>query len=219
MAAIDKATRGNRYRIKACVLVRRSMPGKFNQRWSGGMKMSINSRAGLSLKALILALFATFLVSSASAQTSRRSDRYSDRLIDIKLSEITLNSIDFRTQKAKMKLSIEIANSILPISIKDFDYRLSLYGLDTISGSQNGEIKLGGRRGSHIELPLEVNLKSIPGVIWSAFSNGGKLKFDLDTAFTLPLIIFERRFDKSLSGEVPLRSLVDAAQIIRARGL
>jgi hypothetical protein len=168
---------------------------------------------------MALALFAIFLASSASAQTSRRSDRYSDRLIDIKLSEITLNSIDFRSQKAKLNLILEITNSILPISIKDLDYRLRLYGLDTIAGSQDGEIKLGGRRGARIDLPLEVNLKSIPGVIWSAFSNGGKLKFDLDTAFTLPLIIFEHRFDKSLSGEVPLRSLVDAAQIIRARGL
>jgi hypothetical protein len=219
MAAVDKATRGNAIESKHVLSPGRFRPGKLKRSGPGGIMMSINSRAGLYRKAMAVALFATFLVSSASAQTSRRSDPYSDKLINIKLSEITLNSIDFRAQKAKLNLSIEIANSILPLSIKDFDYRLSLYGLDTISGSQDGEIKLGGRRGSRIELPLEVNLKSIPGVIWSAFSNGGKLKFDLDTAFTLPLIIFERRFDKSLSGEVPLRSLVDAAQIIRARGV
>ncbi len=181
--------------------------------------MPIKTRASLSRKAMVLALSLAFLVSNASAQTSRRSGGYTDKLIDIKLSEITLESIDFRSQRARMNLILEISNSILPISIKDFDYRLSLYGLDTISGTHDGEMKLGGRRGSRIDLPLEVNLRSIPGVIWSAFTNGGKLKFDLDTAFTLPLIIFERRFDKSLSGEVPLKSLVDAAQILRARGL
>lgn len=185
--------------------------------------MPVKPRASLSRRGLVLALLMTFLVSGAGAQTNRRSDRrsggYADKLIDIRLSEITLESIDFRGQRAMMKLGLEISNSILPISIKDFDYRLSLYGLDTISGSQDGEIKLGGRRGSRVDLPLEVNLRSIPGVIWSAFNNGGKLKFDLETAFTLPLIIFERRFDKSFSGEVPLRSLVDAASILRARGL
>ncbi|HXG93752.1 MAG TPA: hypothetical protein VNN73_15515, partial [Blastocatellia bacterium] len=73
--------------------------------------------------------------------------------------------------------------------------------------------------GSRVNLPLVVNLRSIPGVVWSAFTNHGRLKFDLDTAFTLPLFVFEKRFDKSFSGEVPLRSVVDAASILRARRL
>jgi hypothetical protein len=54
-------------------------------------------------------------------------------------------------------------------------------------------------------------------VVWSAFSNRGQVRYDLETGFTLPLYLFERRFDKSFSGEVPLRSLVDAASILRAR--
>jgi hypothetical protein len=42
------------------------------------------------------------------------------------------------------------------------------------------------------------------------------LQFDLDTGFTLPLYVFEKRFDQSFSGEVPLKSLVDAASLLRA---
>jgi hypothetical protein len=66
-------------------------------------------------------------------------------------------------------------------------------------------------------LPVVVNLRSIPNVVWSAFSNRGQVQYELDTGFTLPLYVFERRFDKSFSGEVPLRSLVDAASILRAQ--
>ncbi len=66
-------------------------------------------------------------------------------------------------------------------------------------------------------MPVVVNLRSIPNVVWSAFSNRGQVRYEFDTAFTLPLYVFERRFDKSFAGEVPLRSLVDAASIMRAQ--
>jgi hypothetical protein len=64
-----------------------------------------------------------------------------------------------------------------------------------------------------------MNLRSIPGVLWSAFSNRGRVKYQLDAGFTLPLFVMEKRFDQSFSGEVPLRSLVDAASLLRARRL
>jgi hypothetical protein len=159
------------------------------------------------------------LAASASAQGRRSSDRYSDRLVDIDLSEVILESIDFRDQTARLSLALEIKNPFIPLRLKDFEYRLRLYGLEAIEGFHDGEMKLGGKGGSQVNLPLVVNLRSIPGVIWSAFSNGGRLKFDLDTAFTLPLLVFEKRFDKSFSGEVPLKTLVDAATILRARGI
>ena len=38
-------------------------------------------------------------------------------------------------------------------------------------------------------------------------------------AFTLPLFVIEKRFDKSFSGEVPLKTLVDAATLLRASKL
>ena len=76
--------------------------------------------------------------------------------------------------------------------------------------------RVGGRNGSRVNLPVTVNLRSIPSVVWNAFSNRGQVRYQLDTAFTLPLFVFERRFDKSFDGEVPLRSLVDAATIMRA---
>jgi hypothetical protein len=181
--------------------------------------MQTKRSSGIGHIALAAALLITVFASSAAAQSRRQPGRYSDKLIDVNLSEVTLEAIDFRDQSARMSVALDITNALLPISLKDFDYRLRLYGLDLIEGSYDGLMKLGGRNGSRINLPIKVNLRSIPSVIWSAFTNRGRLKFDLDTAFTLPLFVFEKRFDKSFSGEVPLKSLVDAASILRARTL
>lgn len=181
--------------------------------------MNMTGRAAEISRPLAILVCMSVLAASAAAQSRRSPESYADRLVDINLSEITLESIDFRDQTARMSLGLEIKNPLIPLRLKDFEYRLRLFGLETIEGNHDGEMKLGGKGASRIDLPLIVNLRSIPGVVWSAFTNRGRLKFDLDTAFTLPLIVFEKRFDKSFSGEVPLKTLVDAASILRARGL
>ena len=176
-------------------------------------------RAAIISGLLAILICLPVFAANAPAQSRRSPDRYADRLVDINLSEVTLESIDFRDQTARMNLGLEIKNPFIPLRLKNFEYRLRLFGLETIEGFHDGEMKLGGKDSSLINLPVTVNLRSIPNVVWSAFTNGGRLKFDLDTAFTLPLIVFEKRFDKSFSGEVPLKTLVDAASILRARGI
>ena len=137
--------------------------------------------------------------------------------VQVKVGEITLESIDFRNQTANLTVGFDVANGLIPVNLKDFDYRLRLADRDVINGSHTGTLKIGGRRASRVNLPVTVHLRSIPNIVWSAFTNRGRLRYDLDSAFTLPLFVTEKRFDQSFSGEVPLRSLVDAAQILRAR--
>jgi hypothetical protein len=137
--------------------------------------------------------------------------------VQVKVGEITLESIDFRNQTANLTVGFDVANGLIPVNLKDFDYRLRLADSDVIDGSHNGTLRIGGRRASRVNLPVTVHLRSIPNIVWSAFTNRGRLRYDLDSAFTLPLFVTEKRFDQSFSGEVPLRSLVDAAQILRAR--
>jgi hypothetical protein len=169
-------------------------------------------RVWLVLSLLLVSAFAT----GASAQTRRTAEQLGNDLVSMRLNEITLEAIDFRDQTARLNLGLDISTPI-PVSLKDFDYRLSLFNQDVIEGSHGGSMKLGGRRGAQFNLPVVVNLRSIPNVVWSAFSNRGQVQYELDTAFTLPLYVFERRFDQRFSGEVPLRSLVDAASILRAQ--
>ena len=137
--------------------------------------------------------------------------------VQLRVGEITLQSIDFRNQTADLTLGLDVANGLIPVSLKDFDYRLRLADSDLIEGRHDGNLRIGGRRASRVNLPVTVHLRSIPKVVWSAFTNRGRLRYDLDSAFTLPLFVTEKRFDQSFSGEVPLRSLVDAASILRAQ--
>jgi hypothetical protein len=181
------------------------------------MKQKRRFRIHQSIAALALGMI--FFATSATAQNRRSTDRYGDKLVSINVSEIVLESINFRDQTARMNVGLDITNALIPVSLKDFDYRLRLYGLEAIEGSHDGLMKIGSKRGSRINLPVTINLRSIPEVIWSAFKNRGRISFDLDTAFTLPLFMFEKRFDKSFSGEVPLKTLVDAATILRASRL
>ena len=173
-------------------------------------------RFGTAGKALALALFVAAFASSAAAQSRIPVERLGGKLVNIKVGEITLEAIDFRDQTARLNLGLDVSNGLLPVSLKDFDYRLRLNDQETIEGTHNGTLKIGGRRGSRVNLPLTVHLRSIPGTVWSAFRNNGRVRYDLDAGFTLPLFVTERRFDQSFSGEVPLRTLVDAASILRA---
>ena len=166
-------------------------------------------------RALAAALFVLTLCVGAQAQGRSTIERWGGKLLDVKVGEVTLESIDFRDQTAHLSLGLE-TNSLVPVTLKDFDYRLRLAGQDAIEGTYGGDLKIGGRRGSRVELPVVVHLRSIPNVVWSAFRNQGRIGYELDSGFTVPLFITERRFDQSFAGEVPLRSLVDAASILRA---
>jgi len=176
----------------------------------------VNPAAGRVWLVMLSLLFVAMFATGAAAQSRRGTERIGNDLVNMRLNEITLEAINFRDQTARLNLGLDISTPI-PVSLKDFDYRLSLFNQDVIEGNYGGSMKLGGRRGGQFNLPVTVNLRSIPNVVWSAFSNRGQVQYELDTGFTLPLYLFERRFDKSFSGEVPLRSLVDAASILRAQ--
>jgi hypothetical protein len=167
-------------------------------------------------RAFALLLFVLALGVAAQAQGRSPVERWGGKLIDVKVGELTLESIDFREQTAHLSLGLEVSNSLVPVTLKDFDYRLRLAGQDAIEGRHDGSLKLGGRKGSRVSLPVVVHLRSIPGVVWSAFRNRGRVDYELESGFTVPLFVTERRFDQSFAGEVPLRSLVDAATILRA---
>ena len=173
-------------------------------------------RFGFLGGALVASWLVLGLAPSASAQGRIPVESMGGRLVRIKVGEITLESIDFRDQTARLSLGLDVSNGLVPVSLKDFDYRLRLAGQETIEGTYDGTLKIGGRRSSRVRLPIVVHLRSIPGTVWSAFRNRGQVSYELDAGFTLPLFITEKRFDQSFSGEVPLRTLVDAASILRA---
>ncbi len=163
-------------------------------------------------------IWVTILMLTGAASASAQNRSADSKIIGIKVNEVVLEAINFQERTARMSLALSISNPI-PVRLKDFQFDLRLFRMDAISGDYAGEMKVGGKRPVLVNLPFTVNLRSIPKVVWSAFRNKGRLQFDLDTAFTLPLLVFEKRFEKSLSGEIPLKSLVDAASLLRASRL
>lgn len=182
------------------------------------MKRFMSGGFGLAALVFAASLFVT-AAPDVAAQGRVPVERLGGRLVKMKVGEITLESIDFRNQTAQLNLGLDVSNGLLPVSLKDFDYALRLNGQDTIEGTHNGTLKVGGRNSSRVNLPVTVHLRSIPGTIWSAFRNRGRVQYELDAGFTLPLFITEQRFDQSFAGEVPLRTLVDAASILRASNM
>lgn len=182
------------------------------------MRKSGKLRVGFGVLLMLLGLIA--FTTSASAQNRGAIGGLGDKIsnfINVKVSDVTLEAIDFRDQTARLSVGLDITNPYIPVKLKDFDYRLSLFEQATIEGRHGGTLSLGGRGGSHVDLPVTINLRAIPGVLWSAFSNRGNVRYELETGFTVPLLFFNKRMDKSFSGEVPLKSLVDTASILRAR--
>ena len=160
----------------------------------------------------VSALLVLALAAGAAAQVRGAAGN----LVQIEVGDITLERIDFRDQTAHMSVGLDVSNGLIPVSLKDFDYRLRLFDQDFVDGRYDGTMKI-GRQGSRIELPVVLNLRSVPNVVWNAFSNRGNVRYELDAGFTLPLFIFNKRVQANFDGEVPLRSLVDAATILRAR--
>ena len=173
---------------------------------------------GLAGKVMAAALCVFAVASSAQAQRIP-VERLGGQLVKFKVGELTLESVDFRDQTARLNLGLDVSNGLLPVTLRDFGYNLRLNGQETIEGVHGADLRVGGRRAERVNLPVTVHLRSIPGAVWSAFRNRGRVQYDLDTGFTLPLFVTERRFDQSFSGEVPLRSLVDAATILRASNM
>ena len=171
---------------------------------------------GLAGRTLAAALFVLTLAASAEAQRLPDLGRMGGQLVKFKVGELTLESVDFRDQTARLSLGLDVSNGLVPVTLRDFDYSLRLNGQETLSGIHDGDLRVGGRRAERVNLPVTVHLRAIPGAVWSAFRNRGRVQYELGTGFTVPLFVTERRFDQSFSGEVPLRSLVDAATILRA---
>src|SRR3712207_4832929 len=104
-------------------------------------------------RALAAALFVLALAAGAQAQGRSTAERLGGRLVNIKVGELTLESIDFRNQTATLSLGLDVSNGLVPVTLKDFDYRLRLAGQETIEGTHYGDLKIGGRKSSRVKLP------------------------------------------------------------------
>src|ERR671916_346074 len=129
--------------------------------------MRKSNKLQLSFGVLVMLVGLIAFTPNVSAQNRRGGlggwgDKISN-FINVKVSDVTLEAIDFRDQTARLSVGLDITNPYVPVKLKDFDYRLSLFDQATIEGRHDGTLSLGGRNGSHVDLPVTINLRSLSG--------------------------------------------------------
>src|SRR3712207_9181630 len=74
---------------------------------------------GTACRALALAFFVAALGVAAQAQGRVDVGRLGGSLVKLKVGELTLESIDFRDQTARLSLGLDVSNGLVPVTLKD----------------------------------------------------------------------------------------------------
>ncbi|HKP12865.1 MAG TPA: LEA type 2 family protein [Blastocatellia bacterium] len=131
--------------------------------------------------------------------------RADDRKPSVKLKGIALKRLDVKSLVADTVASIEIENPGPAFTVKEASYRLKLNDRDAAEGKHDGEIDVPAESSITVDLPLTVNLAALPGVTWSAVTDGLKLSYELATEFDVPVLaLFDRNVKTSFSGTLPI---------------
>jgi LEA14-like dessication related protein len=128
-----------------------------------------------------------------------------DKKPNIKLKGIALKHLDVTSLVADITVALEIDNPGPAFTIKDASYRLKLNEQDAAEGKHDKEINVPAESNITVDLPLTVNLAALPGVTWSAITDGLKLNYELATEFNVPLLaMFNHKVKRSFNGTLPL---------------
>lgn len=148
--------------------------------------------------ALLMALVA------ASATTALGSDKAPR----VTLKGVSVKQVNWTSGTADTLVSLEVENPGPEVKIKDVRYRLKLNGQDAAEGKRDDDVRLPAASTTTVEVPLTVNLLAIPGVAWGALSSGLKLRYDLETELTVPVLgLFNHRVKTTFGGDLPLGDL------------
>ena len=120
----------------------------------------------------------------------------------IELKGVTVKGIDLQKKTADTTISVEIHNPGSSFKVKDVSYRLKLNGKHIAEGKYKDEIRIPSNSSAVVEVPLTVSIQEIPGLAWSTVAGGFAVRYDLETAFTVPVMaLFNRKMTTSFSGE------------------
>jgi LEA14-like dessication related protein len=159
-----------------------------------GVIMSRSMRLKLTILAALLLIFAA--AGHAPAE---------DKKLNVRLKGITLKRLDVTSLLAGAVVALEIENPGPAFTIKEASYRLKLNDQDAAEGKDDEEINVPAESSVIVELPLTVNLAALPGVTWSALTDGLKLNYDLAAEFNVPrLAIFNHKLKTSFNGTLPI---------------
>lgn len=131
--------------------------------------------------------------------------RAEDKKLNVTLKGIALKHLDVTSLVADTTVALEIDNPGPAFTIKAASYRLKLNDQEAAEGSRDEEINVPAESTVTVDFPLTVNLAALPGVTWSALTDGLKLNYELATEFDVPLLaMFGHKLKTSFNGTLPI---------------
>jgi LEA14-like dessication related protein len=166
------------------------------------------SRRSTPLVRLKAALAAVVIFLSASAALAAE-----DKKLQVALKGVDLTRIYLSTHSADATVGVVIDNPGSGFKVKNLRYRLKLNGDYVAEGQHKEEIEVRKASVTTVEMPVTIDLLAIPGVTWRSISGGFKLRYDVETEFSVPVFAFyNHKVKTTFSGEVPLSTALRSLQ-------
>lgn len=122
---------------------------------------------------------------------------------------MSIEHVDWAKGTADTKLHLEIENAGPAFKIKDLSYTLKLNDKQAATGKYDRDVVVPAHSSATFELPVTVDLTTLPGVAWKIISGGFEIRYELETEFTLPIFpSLNPRIKKSIGGNFSLEATV-----------
>lgn len=122
----------------------------------------------------------------------------------VHLKGVSVEGIDWNNRSAKTTLSIAIDNPGPAFKLRDLSYRLKLNDAQAAEGRYDPPIEVPAQATATFELPCNVDLSALPGVAWAIITGGFDVHYELETEFTVPLVMLNPRIKTSVGGDLSL---------------
>lgn len=144
----------------------------------------------------------TLILLLACVGVVRASD---DKKRRVELKQVTINRLDLLQRRVEATVRVEIKNPGSSFKINSVSYRLKLNGTDAAEGKYKKKINVPAASTITLDVPISVSLVALPAIAMGASPAGFKLRYELWTEFTVPVMIFfSRKVKTTITGDLPL---------------
>jgi LEA14-like dessication related protein len=125
------------------------------------------------------------------------------------LKDINFDKFDLWKKTVEMIAVVEIKSPGVALKLRDVNYKLKLNDNPVAEGQYEQDVELPATGETEIKLPFTLDLTSLPGVTWDMITESFTLRYEIETAFTIPLFAALNHTQKtSFKGDLPLGEAV-----------
>ncbi len=133
----------------------------------------------------------------------------------LKVVGIRLEALHLTT--ADLLVAVEVTNPNPSVTLTNLAYRVKLNGVPSGEGKYGEKLTLPDKGKMALDLPVTVDLTSLPGVGVEGVLAGVKLEYHVTAEFDVSLFIFKKHVTRALAGKVPVSALLPRVTLPRLR--